>query len=164
MYRILGSWIKPREHAKVGLVPWNILPSFVYKRYLWIMRSMSWAYHRRWLRWTEAKDRLCRCFRIGFWFRFFLSKFDWSTIKRSTEKTQLESRHYLSNLNFARAVNRAPKFIWARAGARRRDHAPTDESPEFIDIHFVVHYSQFVLNVCFYVSKGYLCRLQINKN
>ena len=36
--------------------------------------------------------------------------FDWSTIKRSTEKTPLESRHYPSNLNFARAVNRAPSW------------------------------------------------------
>ena len=51
--------------------------------------------------------------------------FDWSKIKRSTEKTPLESRHYPSNLNFARAVNRAPKFIWARG----RYRAPPVECP-----------------------------------
>ena len=27
---MLRSWIKPREHAIVGLVPWNILPSFTF--------------------------------------------------------------------------------------------------------------------------------------
>ena len=35
--------------------------------------------------------------------------FDWSTIKRSTEKTQLESHHNPSNLDLACAVNRTPK-------------------------------------------------------
>ena len=43
--------------------------------------------------------------------------FDWSTIKWSTGKTQLESHHCPSNVNFVCVVNRAPKFIWARAGA-----------------------------------------------
>ena len=83
---------------------------YVYERHLWIMRSMSLAYRRRWLRWPKAKDRLRWCFRVGFRFRFFSSKsphhsvnlnFDRSKIKRSTEKSQLESRHYPSNLNFA---------------------------------------------------------------
>ena len=29
-YTVLGSWIKPREHAIIGLVPWNILLSFTF--------------------------------------------------------------------------------------------------------------------------------------
>ena len=46
--------------------------------------------------------------------------FDWSTIKLRTEKTQLESPHYPSNLKFAYVVNRMHKFIWAHAGALAR--------------------------------------------
>ena len=61
MYRILGSWIKRRECARVGLVPWNILPSFMFTSAIWIMRYMSLAYRRR----------ECRFFRVGFRFRFF---------------------------------------------------------------------------------------------
>ena len=98
MYRILGSWIKPREYAKVGLVPWNI--------HLLVMTA-----------------------RNGFRFHFFPKplhhsvklNFDWSTIKRSTEKPPLESHHYPSNLNLAQV----------HLGACGHDYKPLVESSDY---------------------------------
>ena len=75
MYRILGSWIKPKEHARVGLVSWNILPSFVFtsatlNNAVYVI-SVSQALITMARRQPEAEDRLCRFFRVGFRFRFF---------------------------------------------------------------------------------------------
>ena len=74
MYRILGSWTKRREHTRIGLVPWNILPSFMFTSAIWIMRYMSLAYRRRWLR--QPKGRRKR--KIGYvgFIGFFVSVFD----------------------------------------------------------------------------------------
>ena len=73
---------------------------------------------------SQALITMARSEKIVFSYRFLVSSpppkslhhsvnlnFDWSTIKWSTEKTQLESHHYPSNLNFAHAVNCVPKFI-----------------------------------------------------
>ena len=115
MYRILGSWIKPREYAKVGLVPWNIHLLFN----LICLRALAPSLNNAvYIYVFSISPLLVMTARNGFRFQFFpkpLShsvklNFDWSTIKRSTEKTPLESRHYPSNLNFARAVNRAPSW------------------------------------------------------
>ena len=48
---------------------------YVYKRHLWIMRYMSIAYRRRWLRWPEGRPKRKIGFvgflRVGFQFRYF---------------------------------------------------------------------------------------------
>ena len=98
MYRILGIWIKPREHAKVGLVPWNIHLLFN----LICLRALAPSLNNAvYIYVFSISPLLVMTARNGFRFQFFpkpLShsvklNFDWSTIKRSTEKTPLESRH-----------------------------------------------------------------------
>ena len=77
---------------------------YVYERHLWIMRSMSLAYSRRWLRWPETKDR---CFRIGFRLRFF-------TEIVNNQAEHREDTIRVATLSFKFKL-RAPKFIWAHA-------------------------------------------------
>ena len=132
MYRILGIWIKPREHAKVGLVPWNIHLLFN----LICLRALAPSLNNAvYIYVFSISPLLVMTARNGFRFQFFpkpLShsvklNFDWSTIKRSTEKPPLESHHYPSNLNFACCKSCAQVHL----GACGHEYKPLVESPDY---------------------------------